>query len=129
MNFPMMNIDRKEELRSESVGSAAIAQKPPARDAREWGNDEVMAQDETQSDKQSDSFSREELENLISEAEEHLEAKNVKLKFNILENNDTVQVEIVDSNGKTIRKIPDDELIKLTKSLKDLGQGFLDRMS
>ncbi|WP_207263596.1 flagellar protein FlaG [Desulfovibrio sp. Huiquan2017] len=126
MNFPMMNIDRKEELRSESVGSAAIAQKPPAR---EWRNDEVMAQDETQSDKQSDSFSREELENLISEAEEHLEAKNVKLKFNILENNDTVQVEIVDSNGKTIRKIPDDELIKLTKSLKDLGQGFLDRMS
>ena len=66
---------------------------------------------------------------MIAEAEEHLEAKNIKLKFNVLENNDTIQVEIVDSDGKTIRKIPDDDLLKLTKSLKNLGQGFLDKMS
>ncbi|WP_316900624.1 flagellar protein FlaG [Pseudodesulfovibrio indicus] len=71
---------------------------------------------------------REELDTIIAEAEQALDSNDVKLKFNVLENNDTIQVEVIDSNGKTIRKIPEDDLIKLTKSLKNLGQGFLDEV-
>jgi len=51
------------------------------------------------------------------------------LKFNVLEENDTIQVEIIDSDGKTIRKIPEDDLLKLSESLKNLGKGFLDKVS
>jgi flagellar protein FlaG len=129
MNIPMMNIDMKQELRSESVVPAKAVQKPPVPDGSTRRDDVVMAQDEAQSDRQSDNPTREELDALIAETEEHLESKNIKLKFNVLENNDTIQVEIVDSDGKTIRKIPEDDLLKLTKSLKSLGQGFLDKMS
>lgn len=129
MNIPMMNIDMKQELRSESVVPAKAVQKPPVPDGSVRRDDVVMAQDEAQSDRQSGTPTREELNTLIAEAEEHLESKNIKLKFNVLENNDTIQVEIVDSDGKTIRKIPEDDLLKLTKSLKNLGQGFLDKMS
>ena len=129
MNIPMMNIDMKQELRSESVVPAKAVQKPPVPDGSTRRDDVVMAQDKAQSDRQSGNPTRDELESLISEAEEHLESKNIKLKFNVLENNDTIQVEIVDSDGKTIRKIPEDDLLKLTKSLKNLGQGFLDQMS
>ncbi|EGB13635.1 hypothetical protein DND132_0418 [Pseudodesulfovibrio mercurii] len=129
MNIPEMNIDMKQELRSESVVPATAVQRSSSQDGLSRRDDAVTAQSKAGADRQSDSPTREELETLIGEAEEHLEANNVKLKFNILENNDTIQVEIVDSDGKTIRKIPDDELIKLTKSLKSLGQGFLDRVS
>jgi flagellar protein FlaG len=125
----MMNIDMKQELRSESVVPASAVQRTPVHDGSARRDDAVMAKDEAQSDKRSDTPTREELETLITEAEKHLESKDIKLKFNVLENNDTIQVEVVDSDGKTIRKIPEDELLKLTKSLKSLGQGFLDKMS
>jgi len=129
MNIPMMNIDMKQELRSESVVPAKAVQKPPVPDGSARRDDVIVAQGKAQPDKHSDTPTREELKTLIAEAEEHLESKNIKLKFNVLENNDTIQVEIVDSDGKTIRKIPEDDLLKLTKSLKSLGQGFLDTMS
>ncbi|WFS64236.1 flagellar protein FlaG [Pseudodesulfovibrio thermohalotolerans] len=129
MNIPVMNIDIKQDSRSENVVPGRAGPKQNAPDGSIPRNDTVMAQSKAQADRQSENPTREELDTLIAEAEEHLKANNVKLKFNVLENNDTIQVEVVDSDGKTIRKIPDDELIKLTKSLKDLGQGFLDRMS
>jgi flagellar protein FlaG len=129
MNIPMMNIDVKQELRSESVVPAKDVQKPPVPDRSIRRDDTVAAQDKAQSDSQSGTPSRDELKTLIAEAEEHLESKDIKLKFNVLENNDTIQVEILDSDGKTIRKIPEDDLLKLTKSLKNLGQGFLDMVS
>ncbi|WP_272699822.1 flagellar protein FlaG [Desulfovibrio sp. Fe33] len=129
MNIPVMNIDMKQDSRSESVVPGRAVQKPDVPDSSIPRNDTVAAQANAQGDRQSGNPTREELDALIAEAEGHLKANNVKLKFNVLENNDTIQVEVVDSDGKTIRKIPDDELIKLTKSLKDLGQGFLDRMS
>lgn len=129
MNIPMMNIDMKQELRSESAVPAKAVQKPPVPGDPIRRDDVVVAQDGAQPDRQSGNPTREELDALIAEAEDHLESKNIKLKFNVLENNDTIQVEIVDSDGKTIRKIPEDDLLKLTKSLKNLGQGFLDKMS
>jgi len=129
MDIPVMNTDIKQGLRSESVVPARAVQKPPAPDGSAWRDDVVMERDKAQTDRQSANPTREELNTLIAETKEHLESKNIKLKFNILENNDTIQVEIIDADGKTIRKIPEDDLLKLTKSLKNFGQGFLDKIS
>ncbi|BDQ36138.1 hypothetical protein SYK_04980 [Pseudodesulfovibrio nedwellii] len=130
MNIPEISIDVKQELRSENATSAKAVDKPPAQDEKtEVRIDAVNGTDSSEADKQSNTHSRDELKALIAEAEKHLETNDVKLKFNILEENDTVQVEIIDSDGKTIRKIPDDDLVKLNQSLKNFGQGFLDTVS
>jgi len=129
MNIPEMNFDTKQGLRSESVVPAKSVDRPPVEDDAIDRSDAVNKQTESNTDKQSDNLSREELTSVIAEAEEQLESADVKLKFNILEEDDTVQVEIVDADGKTIRKIPDDDFVKLTQSLKNLGQGFLNEVS
>nr|WP_321514332.1 flagellar protein FlaG [uncultured Pseudodesulfovibrio sp.] len=129
MNIPEISIDVKQELRSENAASAKAVDKPPAQENRtEIRIDAVNGSEKSSADKH-DGFTKEELKALIAEAEKHLETNDVKLKFNILEENDTVQVEIIDSDGKTIRKIPDDDLVKLNQSLKNFGQGFLDKVS
>ena len=128
MSIPEISIEMKQGLRLESLLQANDAAGPPAHSENEKvPTDAIQKQSET--DNQSTGFSKEKLNSLIAEAEEHLKANDVNLKFKILEENDTVQVEIIDSDGKTIRKIPDDDLLKLSKSLKNLGQGFLDEIS
>ena len=62
--------------------------------------------------------------------EDQLANNNVKLKFNVLDESNTIQVEILDSDGNTIRKIPGDDLVKLSKSPEKSrpripGQDFL----
>ncbi len=76
-----------------------------------------------------DGFDRETLNSFIKDAEEQFEKQNIKLTFNLLEENDTIQIELVDIDGKTIRKIPDDDLVRLIRSLKNLDRGFLDTIS
>ena len=128
MSIPEISIEMKQGLRLESLLQTNDAVGPPAHSENETvPTDAIQKQSET--DNQSTSFSKDKLNSLIAEAEEHLKANDVNLKFKILEENDTVQVEIIDSDGKTIRKIPDDDLLKLSKSLKNLGQGFLDEIS
>jgi len=128
MNFPEISNDVKQSVRSENNVTAETIERP-VRDSNVRGTDIVQQADKPQEDKQSSQFTREELSTIIQEAEEHLANNDVKLKFNVIEESETVQVEIVDTDGKTIRKIPGDELIKLTKSLKNLERGFLDQVS
>ena len=114
MSIPEISIEMKQGLRLESLLQANDAAGPPAHSENEKvPTDAIQKQSET--DNQSTSFSKDKLNLLIAEAEEHLKANDVNLKFKILEENDTVQVEIIDSDGKTIRKIPDDDLLKLSK--------------
>jgi len=130
MNIPEVTIEMKQELRSESVGQAKAMGRPPVQEASSQPPaDAVSRQSETGSDRQSEKFTEEELGSILSQVEEHFATNNVKLKFNVLEENNTIQVEIIDSDGKTIRKIPEDDLLKLTESLKNLGKGFLDKVS
>ena len=128
MNFPEINNDIKQNVRSESIATAK-AEGMAVKDEAVQKLDVVQKSDNAQNDKQTDQFSRKELETVIRETEEQLANNDVKLKFNVIEENDTVQVEIQDQAGKTIRKIPDDELIKLSKSLKSLERGFIDQIS
>ncbi len=129
MNIPEITIDMKQDLRSESAAQAKAMGSPPVRETSEKPpTDAVGRQSEAHSDRQRERFSEDELNAALSRAEEHFAANNVKLKFNVLEENGTIQVEILDSDGKTIRKIPEDDLLKLSESLKDLGKGFLDKV-
>ncbi|QGY41315.1 flagellar biosynthesis protein FlaG [Pseudodesulfovibrio cashew] len=130
MNIPEINNDVKQSLRSESVAAAQAVHGPSIRDGSDKvPSDAVQKQDSSKSDKQSQQFSKEQMNDLVKETQELLENNDVKLKFNVLEENDTVQVEIIDGEGKVIRKIPGDDLLKLSKSLKNLDRGFLDEVS
>lgn len=129
MNIPEITNEVKQGLRSENPVPAETVDKPPVQDGTSVHAEAVQKLEKTQADADSSNFSKEELNTLIEEAQEQLDANNVKLKFNVLEEADTVQVEIIDGEGKVIRKIPDDDLVKLSKSLKNFGQGFLDTVS
>ena len=130
MDIPRINTDMKQDMRSESVVQAKAMDRPPVQETKSRHPvDTVNRSDMVQPDKQSPKISEEELNAMLSQVEEHFANNNVKLKFNVLEENGTVQVEIIDSDGKTIRKIPDDDLLKLTESLKNIGKGFLDKVS
>lgn len=126
MNIPEVTTELKLGASSESAGSRQAMGRPPGLDvSSRIPSDETRHTADSNGDS---SLRREEIEALVDDIQSQLENKNIKLKFNVLEENDTVQVEIVDSNGKTIRKIPDDELLKLSKSLKNLERGFIDEV-
>lgn len=130
MNIPEITIDMKQDLRSESVAQAkAVGRSPAQETSSQPPVDAVQRNRGAQPDKQAESFSAEELNSMLAQAEENFASNDVKLKFNVLQENDTIQVEIIDSDGKTIRKIPEDDLLKLSESLKNLGKGFLDKVS
>ncbi len=60
--------------------------------------------------------------------EDSLSSHGLKLKFNIDEKTDVMQVEVLDSkSGKTVRKLPPDDLLRLSASIKELSRGLLDR--
>jgi len=122
MNFS--EISRERDLRPEGVAPARAMGRLPAREPGTTQTPHIR--DGSAMEEKSAPLSREEASVLAAEMEKTLEANNVKLKFNIIEDNDTVQVEIVNGEGKTIRKIPSDDMIKLSKSLENLERGFLD---
>jgi len=131
MNIPEITNEMKQGIRSESVSPTQSVDRTYDSDGSvKPAPDAIQKQDGAQNDDtQSNNFTREELETLVKDAEDQLEKNDVKLKFNILEEDDAIQVEIVDADGKTIRKIPGDDLLKLSKSLKNLERGFLDEVS
>jgi len=126
MNVPESRLETGQGVRSESIYPAKAADRPPGLDRNSQSTSDGAGADNAAG---AGSVSRETVNSLVSDMESRLEQNNVQLKFNILEENDTVQVEIVDGDGKTIRKIPSDELVNLSKSLKNLDRGFLDEIS
>lgn len=129
MNIPEMTNEVKQGARSESFAPVQAPERPPGNsDGVRIPSDAVSRHSETGS-RQPRNFSRDEIDNLVSDMEDQLAANNVKLTFNVLEESNTIQVEILDSDGNTIRKIPGDELVELSKSLKNLDRGFLDKIS
>ncbi|ADU62688.1 MAG: flagellar protein FlaG [Pseudodesulfovibrio sp.] len=130
MNFSEISNDIRQSLRSESVAPAQAKVRAPARDAEsETAPLAVNRSGENALANRPHTLSKDEATALAADIEKVLEANNVKLKFNIIEENDTVQVEIVNNEGKTIRKIPSDDMIKLSKSLESLDRGFIDARS
>lgn len=130
MNFSEISNDIRQGLRSESMAQAQARVRTPVGDTKSGAAPQAVGTDgENALAARPSTLSREEATALAADIEKVLEANNVKLKFNILEENDTVQVEIVNGEGKTIRKIPSDDMIKLSKSLENLDRGFIDARS
>ncbi len=65
---------------------------------------------------------------LARDLEKNLQAKGVALKFLVREETGSVQIEVREtSSDKVIRKIPSDDLLKLSASLKALAGAFVDK--
>ncbi|WP_147821480.1 flagellar protein FlaG [Salidesulfovibrio onnuriiensis] len=65
---------------------------------------------------------------VAKQAESELASQNLKLKFNVIEENNTIQVEVRDADDKVIKKIPADDIVKLTKSIREHFPGsFVDK--
>lgn len=71
---------------------------------------------------------RKSIEKVLAEAEQSLAEKGVALKFSISEDSDDLQVEVRDAgSNKVIRKIPTDEVVRLSQSIKDMSGVFMDK--
>lgn len=65
---------------------------------------------------------------LANKLEKDIQTSGVRLSFNVIESNNTIQVEVSDQQGNLIRKIPSDDMVKLSKSLRQHFPGaFLDK--
>lgn len=106
---PRVSMDRAEA--SERNEGAVHAE---ARSA-EQGNEAVRPERET-------------VLELVRQAEENLAERGVALKFKVNEDADSIQVEVREAGSeKVIRKIPADEVVQLSKSIKDMAGQLLDK--
>lgn len=71
---------------------------------------------------------REALSQYLGEAHERLARAGMQLKFTFHEDTGDLQVELINSeDDKVVRKIPPDELLELSASLKEMAGAFLNR--
>ena len=75
------------------------------------------------------SATRESAQKLVGDAAKYFqEQQGVNLHFKLLEDSNDVQVEMVDADSrKVIRKIPQDEVVKLNDAIKRMAKGVLDK--
>jgi flagellar protein FlaG len=70
---------------------------------------------------------KEELKNVLSQAEEIVRIFDRNLKFKYVEEADLFQVEVIDTvKDQVVRKIPPDEVVNLVKHVQDLLGMMLD---
>ena len=68
------------------------------------------------------------VEKVLGETQDELSKRGVALKFKLMEEDNQYQVEVRDKNSdKVIRKLPPDEVVNLSRSLKDLAGALLDK--
>ena len=73
-------------------------------------------------------LTRDEARGLAEQAQQYFKEQGVNLRFRLLEESKEVQVEMVDADShKVIRKIPQDEVVKLSDNLKRLAKGVMDK--
>ena len=74
------------------------------------------------------SLNRDDILRAMDQAAEHLAKQGVALKFNLSEDSDELQVEVREAGSdKVIRKIPSDEVVRLSRSIKDMSGVFMDK--
>lgn len=94
----------------------ASAQDPAARQTAQKG-DEEGGDTEPQSKEQ-----------VLSQAQDYFRQRGVDLHFKVLDETGALQVEMTDSGSKrVIRKIPGDEIVKLSDNLKRMAKGVMDK--
>lgn len=99
-----------------------------AAEAQELGTSSTLISDES-SRKVAAAADKTEAKDAAQKIADKLEASGSKIKIRLLEGNSSeVQVEIVDSSSnKVLRKIPQDEILKLSASIKKMSGLALDQ--
>ena len=128
MNIPEVKLDIMQDFRKEGT-SIVTSQERAVISALKERPEAVQKLDKAESDSSRKSFTKAEMAAMVKDIESKLQSKEVQLKFNVIEESDTIQVEVLNAEGKVIRKIPEDAMVKLSQSLKDLARGFLDTKS
>lgn len=68
------------------------------------------------------------VEKVLGDAQDELSKRGVALKFKLVGDANQYQVEVRDKNSdKIIHKLPPDEVVNLSKSLKDMAGAFLNK--
>jgi uncharacterized FlaG/YvyC family protein len=63
-------------------------------------------------------------EKIVKSIQDNANAKGLNLAFKLVGKSDSIQVAVEDSSGKVILKIPSDEILKLSQSIKDQASGL-----
>ncbi|GAB7022764.1 flagellar protein FlaG [Salidesulfovibrio brasiliensis] len=120
MNFPEIHTDVGKKAKFEdhqplrkSEMTVATPQHADARKTRE-----TVQEKESANASGDQSFSKKQATELVREMEDKLREMNVNVSFNVHEDLDTVQVELRDGEGNVVKKIPSDELVKLSQNIK-----------
>ena len=122
MNISELTQNKPVAARTDGSGDVAQRNKPPGLNSQH--------SEASQATQDENSFAPlDKVQAVVDEVQEQFNANDINLKFKVLEESGGVQVEVRDSEGKTIRKIPGDDLIKLSRSLKNLDSGFLNQAS
>jgi len=94
----------------------ANAQDPAARQTAQKGDEEGGAAEQQNQ------------EQVLSQAQDYFRQRGVDLHFKVLDETGALQVEMTDSGSKrVIRKIPGDEIVKLSDNLKRMAKGVMDK--
>lgn len=99
--------------------------------------EDVKAQPVTPADTQSqdkgkddsgNALAKKDPQEILKQAKEYFGGKGVNLDFKRVDDSGDIQVEMVDATThKVIRKIPEDEVVKLADNIKKMAKGVMDK--
>jgi uncharacterized FlaG/YvyC family protein len=108
---PLYAGEPRKALRLESLRRVVLEPPPPVPDAEAEGR--VSELDVSELD-------REGRKKALSQAADLLSAFDRELKYEVLEEAEVVQIQVIDvKTGRIVRKIPADEVIKFIKTMKE----------
>lgn len=114
---------------TQRVGMDGVVPPGPSRDNAETKGqvDQAGLSNAREGERQ---ITRQEADELARSIQEQYADKGVSLKYRVLEDSGQIQVEMLDTkNDKVVRKIPQDDLLKLSASLKEQSGTLLDKIS
>ncbi len=124
MDAHIKEMERSHGLEAAALTGHKLLQGEEERGTRDTRNKPYNAQPATPEA----SLDRQALEKYLGEVKNRLASNGVELKFKFHEDSGDLQVELVNAdNDKVVRKIPPDELLKLSSSLREMAGTFLDR--
>lgn len=120
MNFPEIHSDVGKRTSYDDRSTLRTSDKPVETiqhpDAQRTG---VTAPEKQNTDASGEhALSREQTRTIVREMEDKLREMNVSISFEVHEDLDTVQVELRDGEGNVVKKIPSDELVKLSQNIQ-----------
>ncbi|GEM_PF-1026595 len=129
MNIPEVKTEMKSPVRTNGHTVVQQTAKPFAEQSGVQQHYSVAKLEKTEAAREAKTtLDKDRVQQAAETAESELAAKNLKLKFNIIEESKTIQVEVLDADNKVIKKIPADDVVKLAKAIRKQFPGsFVDK--